>query len=123
MLPDLRGARLNPNGSPPTSGATLERVLVLSASAGAGHVRAAQALERALVATGRVAEVHHIDILQYTSKLFRQVYTQAYLDLVNRCVGQELHLLVLPELPSSSPSPIGYSALHLVGLRRSLVSP
>ena len=110
MLPDLRGARLNANGSPPTSGATLERVLVLSASAGAGHVRAAQALERALVATGRVAEVHHIDILQYTSKLFRQVYTQAYLDLVNRCVGQELHLLVLPELPSSPPfppSPIG----------------
>jgi processive 1,2-diacylglycerol beta-glucosyltransferase len=62
----------------------LERVLVLSASVGAGHVRAAQALERALVATGRVGEVRHVDILQYTSKLFRRVYAQAYLDLVNR---------------------------------------
>jgi processive 1,2-diacylglycerol beta-glucosyltransferase len=62
----------------------LNRVLVLSASAGAGHVRAAQALERALVATGRVREVRHVDILQYTSKLFRRVYAQAYLDLVNR---------------------------------------
>ena len=61
----------------------LERVLVL-ASVGAGHVRAAQALERALVATGRVGEVRHVDILQYTSKLFRRVYAQAYLDLVNR---------------------------------------
>ena len=66
------------------SGIGLNRVLVLSASAGAGHVRAAQALERALVATGRVREVRHVDILQYTTKLFRRVYAQAYLDLVNR---------------------------------------
>jgi processive 1,2-diacylglycerol beta-glucosyltransferase len=63
---------------------SLNRVLVLSASAGAGHVRAAQALERALVDTGRVREVRHVDILQYTSKLFRRLYAQAYLDLVNR---------------------------------------
>jgi processive 1,2-diacylglycerol beta-glucosyltransferase len=63
---------------------SFNRVLVLSASAGAGHVRAAQALERALSASGRVREVRHVDILQYTSKLFRRVYAQAYLDLVNR---------------------------------------
>jgi processive 1,2-diacylglycerol beta-glucosyltransferase len=62
----------------------LNRVLVLSASAGAGHVRAAQAIERALIATGRVCEASHVDILQYTTKLFRRVYAQAYLDLVNR---------------------------------------
>jgi processive 1,2-diacylglycerol beta-glucosyltransferase len=47
----------------------MARVLVLSASAGAGHVRAAQALERALVATGPVREVRRVDILQYTSQL------------------------------------------------------
>jgi processive 1,2-diacylglycerol beta-glucosyltransferase len=47
-------------------------------------VRAGQALERALVATGRVREVRHVDVLQYTSKLFRRVYAEAYLDLVNR---------------------------------------
>ena len=77
--------RLGPDPDPSQrSGAGLDRVLVLSASAGAGHVRAAQALERALVATGRVREVRHVDILQYTSKLFRRVYAQAYLDLVNR---------------------------------------
>ena len=70
---------------PPRAAAgRLNRVLVLSASAGAGHVRAAQALERALVATGRVQEVRHVDVLQYTSKLFRRVYAQAYIDLVNR---------------------------------------
>lgn len=60
--------------APPRPG--LQRVLVLSGSAGAGHVRAAQTIERALVATGRVREVRHVDILQYTSKLFRRVYAQ-----------------------------------------------
>jgi processive 1,2-diacylglycerol beta-glucosyltransferase len=68
----------------PGSQEDLPRVLILSASAGAGHVRAGQALERALVATSRVREVRHVDVLQYTSKFFRQVYAQAYLDLVNR---------------------------------------
>jgi hypothetical protein len=38
--------------------------LVLSASAGAGHVRSAQAVERARIATARVREVRHVDILQ-----------------------------------------------------------
>jgi processive 1,2-diacylglycerol beta-glucosyltransferase len=74
-----------PDVLPPRAAAgRLNRVLVLSASAGAGHVRAAQALERALVAAGGVQEVRHVDVLQYTSKLFRRVYAQAYLDLVNR---------------------------------------
>jgi processive 1,2-diacylglycerol beta-glucosyltransferase len=72
------------SGDAPVLTRYLDRVLVLSASAGAGHVRAAQALERALVATGRAREVRHVDILQYTSKLFRRVYAEAYLDLVNR---------------------------------------
>jgi processive 1,2-diacylglycerol beta-glucosyltransferase len=69
---------------PGAAAGRFNRVLVLSASAGAGHVRAGQALERALVATGRVHEVRHVDVLQYTSKLFRRVYAQTYLDLVNR---------------------------------------
>ena len=73
-----------PRPSEPKGPAELNRVLVLSASAGAGHVRAAQALEKVLVASGRVREVRHVDILQYTTKLFRRVYAQAYLDLVNR---------------------------------------
>jgi hypothetical protein len=76
--------RHNETVSPSASRTALNRVLVLSASAGAGHARAGQALERALAATGRVREVRHIDVLQYTTKLFRRVYAEAYLDLVNR---------------------------------------
>jgi processive 1,2-diacylglycerol beta-glucosyltransferase len=62
----------------------LERVLVLSASAGAGHVRAAQAIERAFAAAGAAREVRHVDALEHTTALLRRVYARTYLDLVNR---------------------------------------
>src|SRR5689334_6328071 len=71
----------------------LRRVLLLSASAGAGHVRAAQALERAFAeigeASGERREVQHLDVLNYTNKLFRNLYSKAYIDLVNK----------MPEVP------------------------
>jgi processive 1,2-diacylglycerol beta-glucosyltransferase len=62
---------------------SLARVLILSASAGAGHVRAAQALEKAFHQGGTVREVRHVDVLQHTSALFRRIYGQGYLDLVS----------------------------------------
>src|SRR5258708_22896942 len=63
--------------------AELGKVLVLSASAGAGHLRAAQAVERALIGTGAVREVRHIDVLEYTNKLFRHFYHKGYIEMVN----------------------------------------
>lgn len=59
-------------------------VLILSASAGAGHVRAAQAVEQAFLATGRVDNVQHIDALGYTTKVFRNLYSKAYIDMANK---------------------------------------
>ncbi len=59
------------------------RVLLLSATSGAGHVRAAQALETAFLARGDCA-VEHIDALQYVSKLFQRVYDKAYISMVRR---------------------------------------
>ena len=47
-----------------------KKVLILSASAGAGHVRAAQAIERAFIEMNAAEEVKHIDALEYTTKLF-----------------------------------------------------
>ena len=71
----------------------LRKVLLLSASAGAGHIRAAQAIERAFAeigeATGERREVQHLDVLNYTNKVFRNLYSKAYIDLVNK----------LPEVP------------------------
>jgi processive 1,2-diacylglycerol beta-glucosyltransferase len=62
----------------------LGKVLILSASAGAGHVRAAQALERAFADLGAAREVRHVDALQFTNKVFRTLYSKTYLDLVDR---------------------------------------
>jgi processive 1,2-diacylglycerol beta-glucosyltransferase len=62
----------------------LHNVLILSASAGAGHIRAAQALERAFRDSGGVRAVHHFDTLEYTNPLFRRLYSKAYLDMVNK---------------------------------------
>ena len=59
------------------------RVLLLSASSGAGHVRAAQALEKAFTARGDCT-VEHIDAMQYASKLFQRVYDKAYIKMVQR---------------------------------------
>src|SRR5919106_2299019 len=69
----------------------LKKVLLLSASAGAGHVRAAEAIEKAFkeAANGEGREVQHLDILNYTNKVFRHLYSKAYIDLVNK----------LPEVP------------------------
>jgi processive 1,2-diacylglycerol beta-glucosyltransferase len=63
---------------------SFNKVLILSASAGAGHMRAADAVERAFKLTGAASEVKHIDTLQYTNKLFRHLYSKAYIDLVNK---------------------------------------
>jgi processive 1,2-diacylglycerol beta-glucosyltransferase len=62
----------------------LRKVLILSASAGAGHVRAGQAIERALLETGAAKEVRHVDMLQYTNPLFRNLYSKTYIEMVNR---------------------------------------
>ena len=61
-----------------------ERILVLSASVGAGHMRAAQAVELALRELAPQATIQNVDILTMTNAAFRRVYGKAYLDLVNK---------------------------------------
>jgi processive 1,2-diacylglycerol beta-glucosyltransferase len=60
-----------------------KRILVLSASVGAGHMRAAEAVELALRQTAPDAFVQNVDILTLTNAAFRRVYGKAYLDMVN----------------------------------------
>lgn len=54
----------------------------MSAGAGTGHIKAAEALELSFAADGRVAEVINNDALQYTNKLFRDFYSGFYTSLV-----------------------------------------
>jgi processive 1,2-diacylglycerol beta-glucosyltransferase len=58
-----------------------KRVLIMSAGAGTGHIRAAGALEKTFAADERVGEVINNDALQYTNKLFRDFYSKLYLSL------------------------------------------
>jgi processive 1,2-diacylglycerol beta-glucosyltransferase len=58
------------------------RVLIISASAGTGHLRCADALATVFAADPRVREVRHEDALKYTNKLFREFYSTLYTKLV-----------------------------------------
>jgi processive 1,2-diacylglycerol beta-glucosyltransferase len=64
----------NPNG---------RRVLILSASAGTGHVRAAEALEKVFREQPDVGEVRNVDALRFTNRLFRDFYSKLYIQLVH----------------------------------------
>lgn len=56
------------------------RLLIVSAAIGSGHVAAAKALEQACLE--RELSVQQVDMLDYTSPPFRQLYRQTYFDLV-----------------------------------------
>jgi processive 1,2-diacylglycerol beta-glucosyltransferase len=60
------------------------KVLILSASAGTGHVRAAEALEKVFRQQPGVGEVRNIDALRFTNKLFRDFYSKLYIQLVQK---------------------------------------
>jgi processive 1,2-diacylglycerol beta-glucosyltransferase len=86
------------------AGAGSKKILVLSASVGAGHMRAAQAVELALREIAPDAEVRNIDLLTLTNAGFRRVYGKAYLDLVNRAphvLGYIYDMLDKPRDPDS----------------------
>jgi processive 1,2-diacylglycerol beta-glucosyltransferase len=79
-----------------------KRVLVLSASVGAGHLRAAQAVALALSQLDPAAVVKNVDVLEFSNAAFRRVYARAYLDLVNKAP----HLLgYFYDLTDRLPSP------------------
>jgi processive 1,2-diacylglycerol beta-glucosyltransferase len=60
------------------------RILILSASVGAGHLRAAEAVEAALRQVRPDAHVKNVDVLDLTNRVFRRFYGKFYLDLVNK---------------------------------------
>jgi processive 1,2-diacylglycerol beta-glucosyltransferase len=61
----------------------LNKVLILSVSSGAGHLRAAEAVEKAFLELKAASQVRNVDTLEYTNPLFRQLYSKAYIDIVN----------------------------------------
>jgi processive 1,2-diacylglycerol beta-glucosyltransferase len=60
------------------------RVLILSVSAGTGHTRAAEALEKVFRQQPGVGEIRNVDALRFTNKLFRDFYSKLYIQLVHK---------------------------------------
>ena len=60
------------------------KILILSASVGGGHLRAAEAMELALRQTAPEAAIRNIDVLTLANKTFRRIYGKGYLDFANR---------------------------------------
>ena len=59
-----------------------KKILIVSVRAGAGHLKAAEALEVAFKIYCPDAEIKNIDLLDYSSSLIKFAYGKAYLDLV-----------------------------------------
>src|SRR5437588_6452968 len=78
------------------------RILVLSASVGAGHMRAAEAVELAVRELAPEAAVKNVDVLTFTNAVFRRFYAKAYLDLVNRSPHVLGYIYDLMDQPSGS---------------------
>jgi processive 1,2-diacylglycerol beta-glucosyltransferase len=60
------------------------KVLILSVSAGTGHIRAAEALEKVFRQRPDVGEIRNVDALRFTNRLFRDFYSKLYISLVQR---------------------------------------
>jgi len=66
-----------------------QKILILSVSAGAGHLRAAQAIEAyagqdGTGGSGPLATARHIDVMDFVTPAFRKLYTDFYIKLVNK---------------------------------------
>ena len=62
----------------------MTRVLILSASAGSGHLSAAAAIEQRLNKLDAVSDVYNLDALDFTSDAYRTLYSDLYFRLVKR---------------------------------------
>ncbi|WP_218043408.1 MGDG synthase family glycosyltransferase [Oryzomonas rubra] len=61
-----------------------QKIAILSVSAGAGHVRAAQALQAAAEKWYPNLETVHVDLMTLVPKLFKTIYADTYIKVVER---------------------------------------
>jgi len=80
----------------------MKHILILSASVGAGHLRAAEAVETAAHQMLPNDHVENVDVLSLTNAAFRRIYGKAYLDLVNKAPYVLGYFYDLMDRPSTS---------------------
>jgi processive 1,2-diacylglycerol beta-glucosyltransferase len=78
------------------------RVLIATVTAGAGHVQAAAALEEAWRALCPRDTIHRLDVLEFTPKLYRKMYVEGYVKLVEH--APELWAMVFKKTDNPSLS-------------------
>ncbi|MFC5473983.1 MGDG synthase family glycosyltransferase [Paraherbaspirillum soli] len=61
----------------------MKKILILSVSAGAGHMRAAEAIRVCAASHAEPIEATHLDVMAYVSGSFRKLYTDFYIKLVS----------------------------------------
>jgi processive 1,2-diacylglycerol beta-glucosyltransferase len=99
------------------------RILILSASVGSGHLRAAEALEHALGAAAPQAAVSNVDVLALANKAFRRLYGQGYLDFANRAPHLLGYVYDLLDRPKGKPGEEDAGRLLRVALERLNLKP
>lgn len=77
-------AALRPEVLPPCAPSCRKRILLLSVSAGAGHVRAAEAIRAHAVMQEADVTATHLDVMDFVPAGFRRLYTDFYIFLVQR---------------------------------------
>lgn len=60
----------------------MSRILIVSVKAGAGHLKAAEAVEVAFAKYQPGVEVKNVDLLDYSNELIKYLYGKMYLDVV-----------------------------------------
>ena len=60
----------------------MQNILIVSVKAGAGHLKAAEAVEAAFAKYQPNVEVKNIDLLDYSNELIKYLYGKMYLDVV-----------------------------------------
>ena len=63
---------------------TRKKILLLSVSAGAGHMRAAEAIRAAAAQADGEIDATHLDVMNFVTAGFRKLYTDFYIKLVNK---------------------------------------
>src|SRR3954466_5501820 len=88
------------------------RILIATVTAGAGHVQAAAALEEAWRALRPRDAVQRLDVLSFTPRLYRKVYVDGYVKIVEHAPELYAHVFKKTDNPAL--------VKKLTGFRRTL---
>src|SRR5882762_9058701 len=75
------------------------RVLIATVTAGAGHVQAAAALEEAWRALRPRDTIERLDVLDFTPRLYRKMYVEGYVKLVEHAPELWAHVFKKTDNP------------------------